>query len=296
MTRPVFLNRLNLRNMFLLPKFKKQKGQTVLIILLIVAVILTVGLAAISSSISDIKVTQQTEEASRAFYVAESALEEHLLSPLGAQESGTIGDVDYVVSRLQQGGNEFLFPFKAESNDPQIFWLIGHDDQGEMDLATKYSDSSISLYWTDSDSGETPALAVAYVYNESGVYKVSRYNFDPDGERIGDNHFDPASSGSFSLGEKTFKYTATISDLEQGALIQPYFLKLTLLYNSTPQLIGVKPNGSSQLPNQGYCFVSTATVAQSGITRKIKQCKLWQGLPAVFQWGLFSGGSLEKSD
>jgi len=278
-----------------LPKNFYQEGQTLLIILLILAVILTVGLSTISSSITDIKITKQTEEATRAFYVAESALEERLILPLQAQplETGSIGGIGYEVAKTGLGGEEFLFPFQTNSGEPQIVWLVGHDEQGQITLSEKYN-GPVTFYWGNQDTSEKPALMVSYIYTEGGAYKISRYNFDPDAGRRSSNNFDPASTGSYPIGGKILKYSASIPNLPRGGGIQPYFLKLTLIYNSSPQFLGVKATSSPYLPTQGFCFTSTATVAESGITRKIKQCKLWENLPNIFYWGLYSGGNLEK--
>lgn len=270
-------------------------GQVLLVILLIMAVILTIGLSVISSSVTDIKISKQTEEATRAFYVAESALEERLVYPFTAQEeeSGSIGGIGYTVEKQILKGQEFLFPFQIESGSPQILWLVEHNDQGQMDFSHKYS-GPIVFYWGDVDSSEIPALSVAYVYYEAGNYKISRYNFDPDSGRRDSNKFNSASTGNYALAGKSLKYSARISNLPTGGNIQPYFLKLTLLYNSTPQPLGVKAEVSPYLPTQGFCFISTATVPESGITKRIKQCKLLENIPNIFYWDLFSGGDLEK--
>jgi hypothetical protein len=75
---------------------------------------------------------------------------------------------------------------------------------------------------------------------------------------------------------------------------KPYLLKVALLYNDTPQPIALK--ASVSIPNQGYCYEATASVTESGVSRKIIQCKSWPDISEVFSWGLFSGqGNLEQS-
>jgi len=273
-----------------LPK-NSTKGQTVLIILLVMAIMLTIGLSTISSSITDIKISQETEEASRAFYVAESALEESLLLPFGPAPAGSIGGINYQVSKQEQGGEEFLLPSLLEAGKPQIIWLVGHEESGSLKTDENYT-GPVDFYWGNKESSEKPALVVSFSFKDGGNYKVSRYNFDPDETRRNTNHFDPANVGSYTVGGQDLKFSASIDIPED---IQPYFLKLALIYNSSPQYLGVKVSEANpKLPSQGFCFESNATVESSGITRKIKQCKLWQGLPDIFLWGLFSGQNLIK--
>lgn len=270
-------------------KIKTKRGQAVLVILLIMVVILTIGLSIISSSITDIKISQQQEEASRAFYVAESALEESL-KLLEAASPGSIGGISYQVTKEELGGLEFLFPSPVEQGSSQTVWLVGHKNDGTLKLEEKYT-GPISFYWSDQGSSDEPALMVSLIYKEGGVYKISRYNFDPVSTRRDSNKFASASFGSYSIGGKILKYSGSIN-IPGG--IQPYFLRLTLVYNSTPQSLGVKVSGGKILPNQGFCFKSTAVVPESGVTRKLEQCKLWENLPEIFSWGLFSGGNLIK--
>lgn len=277
-----------------LPLSNSQKGQTVLIILLIMAVLLTIGISTISSSITDIKISQQTEEASRAFYVAESALEERLSLPLNVfeakPEEGTIGGIDYQVSKTAQSGDSFLFPFKVDADDSQTIWLIPYNENTEVFNVNSTYTGSFTLYWGNNGTSEEPALTVTVVYKDGSSYKIHRYNYDPNNTRKDENKFNLAVSGSFPLGGENLKFSSAQIAVTNGVL-----LKLTLLYNNSAQSLGImKASGSPSFPNQGNCFISSATVPESGITRKIKQCKLWSNLPGIFSWGLFSGGSLEK--
>jgi len=273
-----------------------QKGQAVLIILLIIAVVLTIGLSTISSSTTDIKVSQQTEESSRAFYVAESGLEEAFL--LNAAPTGTIGNIDYTVTKSTKGGEnetEFLFPYQVSAGDPQTVWLIGHKeaDGAIDDPSTAYDESKGKLKVCWGNPAEKSAMMITLVY-ESGGYKIARYNYDPDPSR--GNNFDLAEPGSSQPIEgQTLAYCSR--DIVLPAGITPYFIRMNLLYNTSPTSLGVvslRADGVPitekipDLPTQGFCFESTATVKESGITRKIRQCKLWPNLPNIFSWGLFS--------
>ncbi len=90
-------------------KIKQNSGQTLLIIVLIAAVILTVGLAVASYSITDIKISQQEEESARAFSAAEAGIEEAL--KLGALPEGgsiTVGKTRPKLWEVTKGGGLVL--------------------------------------------------------------------------------------------------------------------------------------------------------------------------------------------
>lgn len=282
-----------LKTMRSLPFSAGQKGQTVLIVLLIMTVVLTIGLSTISSSITDIRISQQTEESTRAFYVAESALEEKMQSAAAAS-SGSLDGIGYVVTSETLGGQYFVFPEEAASGDTQTLWLVGHNAEGQIDESSDYN-GGVTFYWGTATSAESSALSVAYIYRESGVYKIARYNFDPDAARRLNNRFTAALTQGFTVAGRSLKYSTGLINLPNNANIQPFFIRATLSYNSSPQLIAAAAAASPYFPNQGSCYVSTATVSQSGITRKVRQCRFWQEVPSIFNWGLFSGGNLEKS-
>lgn len=273
--------------MIKLPK-NYQSGQTILVILLITAVILTIGLSAISSSITDIKISQETEEASRAYYVAESAIEEQMLASSQAPLSGELGGVKYDVTKTEKGGTEFLFPNKVEAGDAQTLWLVAHNSDGsELVPSDYYKGANFSVYW----NGDA-AVMIDLIYNSSNTYKIFRQNCDANSGRIESNHFTLASSGSAVEGT-SLQYSCLVT-IPSGT---PYLAKITPLYNQNPISLGFKNDGSANsFPKQGDCFDSKGTVIESGVTRRINQCKLWPDIPNIFTWGLFSGGGdLKKS-
>jgi len=285
--------------MKILPKTNRLAGQTILIVLLIMAVILTIALSTISTSVTDIKISQETEEASRAYYVAESALEEQLLAFATALRSttGVIGDIDYQVTKADLGGQrDLLLPSVLNANQAQTVWLIDHNNDGSLKEGTSFGVGSIDVYFGSPEvAGIVPAVAISLVYKDSGGdFQILRKNCDPDpsGTRRASNHFDSAGTAGYLVSGVTLKYSCQVS-ISSGKT--PYLLKLALLYSTLPHAVGLKAVDASKiLPRQGYCFESTAKVPPSGITRKIKQCKTWPDLPEIFSWGLFSGSDLEQ--
>jgi Tfp pilus assembly protein PilX len=273
-------------------------GQALLIVLLVMAVGLTIALSIVSRSVTDIRISQEEEESARAFSAAEAGIEESLRA--GSATEVTLEGITARVTETGRGaGTSFVFEEPVDENEIQTIWLVGHDSDGNFDTGTTYDGDQIWLYWGNEGSGTgdgncssnpVPALEAAVIYDNGG-FKLSRYAFDPDGTRATDcNRFDSSIEvGSFSLGGNDFNYRKTIN-LPSGT---KYALRLRLLYNEEPHLLGVQAIGSGSLPAQGKCYESTAT-APSGVTRKVRQCQSFPAPAATFDYVLFSGSDLTK--
>lgn len=278
-------------------KSARQSGQALIIILLVMAVGLTIGLSIVSRSITDIRISQQEEESARAFSAAEAGIEQVLI---GGEKDFSVGGVDVQVTETAQGGGT-AFNFnnnQFEEGDVRTVWLVEHDTDGNLDPSVKYEGSYIEVYWGNEGQAagedETPALEATIIYEESG-YKVARHTFDPNAGRRGANKFGtPESGGPHGLtvdGQTfNFQFKGRIEPLPSGTL---YALRLRLHYNGTQaHALGVEGNGT--FPSQGKCYQSTATVPETGITRKVQQCQSHKAPPGIFDYVLFSGGSLTK--
>jgi hypothetical protein len=279
-------------------------GQTLLIVLLIAAVILTVGLAIASYSITDIKISQQEEASARAFSAAEAGIEESLKAGLATDV--TVGDITAKVTKIVQG-NDKNFNFGGltfASGELTNVWLIGHTPPPEekFDPNQKFKGSKITICWGNANqvgAAIPPALEASLIYKDGANYKVIRAGFDPknvnpqNGRTIGFESVD--SSSGTNCGNLAF---AKNIDLASGTFAMPvggatpYLLRLKLLYNSESQPLAV--SADNNLPNQGKCFDSSATMTDSNITRKIRQCQFYEAPPAIFDYVLFSGSSLKK--
>jgi len=280
-------------------KFNKNtSGQTLLIILLIAAVILTVGLAIVSYSITDIKISQQEEESARAFSAAEAGIEESL--KVGSATNVTVGNITAQVSEvIQGGGKDFDFGgLKFASGELTNVWLIGHTSEGELNPAQKFGGSQIKICWGESSmvsDANPPAMEVSLIYEDvTGLYKFIRDGFDPkNGRTTGFGNVD--SSSGTNCGNLAF---AKDINLTSGAFLlpagaTPYLLRLKLLYN-TNDAQSIAVSADSNLPNQGKCYDSAATISTSNITRKVRQCQFFEAPPAIFDYVLFSTGDLTK--
>lgn len=271
---------------------KFESGQALLVVLLVMAVGLTISLAIVSRSLTDIKISQQEEESARAFSVAEAGLEEAL--KMGAGTTGTIGDVTYQVTEVAQGGEkEFVFPKRVARDDAQTIWLVGHNAESQPDPSiSSYDETTIEIYWGNEGAeinDATPALEAILIYQDGGDYQVARFPFDPNGGRRATNQFGGASIGSYELAGTNFQFKQTINFPSADSY---YALRLRLIYNDESQVLGVK--GEANLPDQGNCYDSTATIETTGITRRVQQCRLYKAPSGIFDYVLFSGGDLTK--
>ncbi|MBU2577208.1 hypothetical protein KKA69_00060, partial [Patescibacteria group bacterium] len=115
---------------YLIEKKEKEKGQAVLILLLAIAVILTVGLSIVSRSITDVKISQQSQESARALWVAQAGLEQAIRSNSSIGSAGSpeeLNGVSYYVEKRDLGlSTQYVYPSKVKANEPITVWLVGH--------------------------------------------------------------------------------------------------------------------------------------------------------------------------
>lgn len=274
-----------------LPNSFSQNGQVVLVILLVMAVVLTVGLSIASRSVTDVKISQQSQEAARALWVAQAGLEKAIKSNILLPGSFDNDSVTYEVTRQGLGGgNDYLYPQKIGANESATIWLVGHDEETrEINTSTFFS-GKLTIYWGNpgesATTETTPALEATLIYDDGGFHQ-KRYTFDPYSGRQTPTNFSPAETGTTISGQK-LEFSS--GEVNLNSIQKPYLLKVKILFSTTPQALAVRAN--NPLPGQGNCFESSAKVVESGVTRKLKQCQLWEVSPSIFDYVLFSGGNL----
>lgn len=279
-------------------KENKQKGQTVLIILLLSIVILTVGLSVVSRSVTDVKISTQSQEAARAFWVAQGSLEKSIKAKLGSDSGdGVSTGVSYNTVKLSAASaNYYIFPEPVGPSERVTFWLTNHDSPAQF-----YNGDSLSVYWGNvgesSSEPTTPAMEATLIYqNAAGSEYFSRkYPFDPNGSRLSSStHFLTADylATGYEFGGQKFVFKGEITGLTSlPSYSKPLFLDLKLIFNNNPQIIGVQQS-SGNVYNQQETYESTATVTNSNVTRKLRETVSWSRTPDIFDYLLFSGGNL----
>lgn len=283
-------------------KMKKQKGQTLLVIVLIMAVLLTVGLAVVSRSITDIQISRQEEESAIVFSAAEAGIEEALKrgSASGPHKVSTkLGEITTTVTETPLGGGtKFIFPGGGVvAGQTQTLWLVGHDADGNLAPSVYYRGNQLQVHWGNANVGigdTTPAIEISLIYEEGGLFKVARWTGDPFTTRTPPNKFDLPDIGSFPIGGTTFRFRKTIG-LPVGAGIVPYALRMKFFYSQpvVRHSLGVLAVGvGNDLPKAGKCYQATANY--QGNTRRVEQCQFYKAPPGIFDYVLYSATDLVK--
>lgn len=269
--------------------FKESSGQALLIILLIMAVALTIGLSVISRSITDIKISQQTEEAARAFSAAEAGIEEALVAGTGGFGTFEETGAKYTTAVAGFGeGTEFVFPQEIQVDEPQTLWLVEHNEDGSINETSYYTTGSLDVCW-----GGTAALEVSIYYKDGTSYKVARGAYDPDATRRATNNFSSPDPGSCAelTNKKILNFSGDFGI--NPATKTLLFLRLRVLY-ANAQVGAVTPgSGIGQvLPAQGTRIESTGTAGAA--TRKVEVVRYYPAPPEIFDFAIYSGGALSK--
>lgn len=233
---------------------KSERGSILAGALAITAVLLTIGLAVVSRSVTDINISTETEEAVRTFSAAEAGIEKALsqTSLAGYSSSGPIGGVDVNVT-VQE-----INSFEAEVNQ---------DETAEVNL------EGFSGLMTVKFDGSGEALVAALI-SASGIDRwaikrdATNCNNKAEGFSITDNLQITVPGGA---GKKILR-------------LRPLCANAKLV---------VEAVGGASLPAQSYLIRSEAR-ASGGETRVVETTKTYPILPEIFDFVLFSGGDLVK--
>lgn len=270
-----------------------ESGQIALISLLVLTIATTVGLSLIARTTTDISVTRNIEESSRAFSAAEAGIEEALKSGIAA--SGEIDPalgVSYTVTIANISGsatNPFVFPQKTVNETTETVWLVAHNADGTINESPTYTAGSIDVCW--SSESTIPALVVSVLYKKfGGSYQVAKAAYDPAGRA---NNFSAptATTGGCGAGTNT-TYKSTISFADIGitpAADTLIALRIRPVYSGT--LIAVAP--TQDLPVQGNTIESVGK-AGGDINRKIVVYQQYRAPASIFDYAVYSEGSFSR--
>lgn len=276
-------------------KKDSQRGQVLLISLLVLSVATTVVLSLIGRSTTDVSISNQVAQSSRAFSAAEAGIEESLKTGVGSGGAQILTDgIQYNVIKTGIGGDTgvYAFPQKTTRGTSETLWLVGHNDaDGTLIEADKYRGDAIDVCW--SDATPKAALLVSVFYKTfGGQYRVTRGAYDPDGTRAATNKFSAptTTSGGCGDGNTTFKQTITFSDFSiTPATDTLLMLRVQPMYADT--LLAI--NASGTLPSQGNRLESSGTT-DAGITRKIVVYQQYRSPLSIFDYAIYSQGSFGR--
>jgi len=272
-------------------KKNSQDGQVLLLVVLASVIALTVGLAAVSRSITSTRISTEESNSQKALSAAEAGVEEQINKALTATGGESITDT------TQDLNNNSSFIATAEPLDGTDFEInngeaVNQDDGADIWLS-KYPDFSspilgnynITVFWNAPVNGGSgcdtsdPAIEVVVLYGASKTDpKMSRYAIDGCVGRRSQNHFSiPTSTESFPSG---YNQRHTITNITNG--LPGYIMRIIPLYADAK----IAVRSSVALPAQGYTIESTGS---SGDT--VRKVQVSQGFPKLpiefFPYNLF---------
>src|SRR3989344_4955557 len=289
---------------------KKEKGQTLLIILLILAVVLTIALSVASRSVTDVNISTKEEEAARAFSAAEAGIEQGLI---GGPTTGTLpnGATFNVTPRSIGGATGYNFPTGLKSGETAPIWFLAHDDSSNLVCdATHpcFTGNQIKLCWGTPGSGAglatTPAIQFNVLYdpNYDSNYanvQIGRVTLDPNAGRRSANNFQAISGGACTINGQDYAFSENITFATLGidctasarCLLAG---RVRFFYNSNAEPFGADTTAAGvPLPLQGRIIESNGASGEAN--RRIQVVRQYPDLPPIFDFSLFSGsGGLTK--
>ncbi len=274
------------------------QGQALLLVVLAVAVMTTVGLSVASRSISDVTLTTREEESLRAFSAAEAGVEEALISGL---TSGTLPEgatFSVTSSGFPDAAREYIYPAELDSGEAAVVWLAEHDEDYNL-ISPSYRGSSITVCWgregTSASDVTTPAVEVEILYEEAGEIHVARSAYDPYSSRRSSNNFLGIDGGGCTVDGRTFAFRRVL-DMGSSGFDLPWsvdgalkLVKVRMLYNNTPQILGVV--AEEDLPSQGLRVESLGVFGQS--SRRVEVFSLYPEPMSVFGAALYSNDKIQ---
>lgn len=257
-------------------------GQALIVILLVLGVALTVGLAIVARSVTEINVSTVQDESARALSAAVAGIEQSLggviTGPSGSGVVGTAGDVFTVQKSSAGGASVYVASEELVAGDAATVNLEGSSFNGS-------GTNQLKVCW-----GGNGAVEVMGYYRSGGVVYVNTLAYDSSSRGNG-FVLAVASIADCPAGGSGFNYAAsfnTTSLIASG--VTPLFLRVRLLYNgSMPRPVGFVATGWT-FPAQGEDIVAVGQAG--GTTQKVSVFKGTPDWLPMWDDAVFSGTSL----
>jgi hypothetical protein len=279
------------------------RGQVLLITVLVLSVAVTIALSLIGRSVSDVSMSRNLEESARAFSAAEAGIEEALQTNT-QRTNDSYGGAGYTSNIAVIGLSTGVYTLPTISvGQADTVWLVYHDvSTNAIDFSNYYGQgkpsSSLDICWNHVTP--VPALEVAIYYLSGVNYLVNRGVYDPDSASrpAPANHFSNVTeiNNVNGCGGMTNAYRQTVS-IPTGAGITPLFMRIRPYYGNAT--VTISPFGGNILPMQGFevssvgCTQITADgCTEGGVTRKIVVRRQYPGAATIFDYSIYSQGSL----
>ncbi len=269
-----------------------QSGQIVLISLLVLTIGVTVALSLIGRTTTDLTISSQIEESTRAFSAAEAGIEEALLSGVGTGGAQVLSPgITYNVAVSSLGGavGVYQFPKKSLRGDTETLWLVDHNADGTLNETPTYTSPTITLCWSSETT--TPAMVVSLLYKRGGKYYAAKGAYDPDAARRAINNFSGVTAVSGACGNpSSYGVLLTFSDFGINPVSDALLMmRIRPVYSDTQ----IAVDASTILPYQGSQVASTGAT-ETGVSRRVVVYQEYRSASSVFEASLYSQSSLMK--
>lgn len=284
-----------------------KKGQALLLVLLAMATLATMVLSVVSRSISEVGVTTREDESLRAFSAAEAGVETGLIentvitdtpvtigpnvleAPAPGGGASEVSTYTANIGRYPETLTKFNYPFEITNGQAGSVWFRTRDGDTVLDCggaSACFTGNTLTLCW-GKQGGEVPAVVANVIYEDSstGNVAIKPVGFDPNAGRRGSNYFEPDRGEACNIDGQAYAYSANV-----GIVGSPILMRVTMLYNASPQIFGV--DAPSPLPIQGRKVSSEGRSGES--TRKIDAFLLNPEIPFIFDAALYSEQGLTK--
>jgi type II secretory pathway pseudopilin PulG len=253
------------------------RGQAALIVLLVVGVALGFALSTISRSTTELKISEQEQEASRAFNAAEAGIEEALRNLAAGSGSVTVDDitVNYTVEELDNLEGVF------EENEAAQVSLTGAG-LGLSQLTIEWVDSPNTVENPGCDSasavsGGTAASLLITVIDDT--YQVTRTAVNACDLASENGMLNVTDSGSDNYLRR---YDLAVDSNDVLVRIRPIYNRASL-----------RVTANADLPVQYYRIDSQAAATNLAV-KSIQVTRTVPATAAIFDYVLFSGTNITK--
>ena len=300
---------------------KKQKGQTLLFVVVAVTIALAVGVSVSTRTLNLSRRITRTDTAQRVLAAAEGGVERLLIQPesfLESLEEGTVpdctvldrssmsdkvlGDMDGMGgscencegSKLSPEGDACIVSFPPSGTDKVIA-------QATVD-AQKFSLNSDDHYWFNLEpgfvkevnlEGYSGSIDICWNNTDTAIY-YSSYNDSCGIEKGGLIHSAFPNFSDISGFNETASGNDEYSACETISLISgTEGLRIRVLYDSAG--IGVYPSDIDSFPFQGYKITSKGKLSVDNEVVDVKTIYVYKSFsyaPAFFDYGLYTTGSI----
>ncbi len=247
-------------------------------LLVIMALVVGIALSLTARSLSDIVLSRQETESSKAFRLAESGVEQ----ALNELRQGSVPDNialpgDGIFTGQVAVGEETSFGLKVKEGEMAHLNVAGYTGNLEI-MWTKTSDTSENPAGCSPTSGGVAAAIEVIAYTSLGTASYAYYNpYNPSCSLA--NGFTASTAGSSGLRSRVATYSVPANAT---------MVRIRPVYNEAM----VRVTGSASLQTQLYLIQSKAT---GGDVKKEIEVKRGLDAPgSVFDYALFSGGAIEK--